>query len=93
MLMYFRISVRKPETLLRGKRDQVLCHILIVLFYVEYAVLIAYHPKSNHSSHCHHSSHTDHIFSLYMFLPGPAIKQKGRGNPVLKGFFPHQQYM
>lgn len=59
----------------------------------KYSVLMAYHPKSNHSSHCHHSSHTDHIFSLCMFLPHPATKQEQRANPEFKGFSPHQQYM
>lgn len=93
MFMYFRVPVRKSETLLRGNRYKASCHILEVLFYVEYAVFMAYHPKSNHSSHCHHSFHIDHIFSLYMFLPGPATKQKQRGNPEFKGFAPHQRHM
>lgn len=76
--VYFRVSVRKSETLLRENRYQVWCHILTVLFYVEYCVFMAYHPKPNHSSHCHHSFHIDHIFSPYMFLPGPATKQNER---------------
>lgn len=61
--------------------------------YIQHAVFMAYRPKLNHSSYCHHSSHTDHIFSLCMFLPGPAKKEKPRGNSGFKGIFSHQQHI
>lgn len=84
-LLKYISCIWKSESLLRGNKYQVSCHVLRGLFWVEYAIFMTYHPKSNHSSHCHHSSHIDHIFSLYMFLPGPATKEEAQS---LKAF-PH----
>lgn len=77
----------------RKQNSSFMPYINTLLFSVEHTAFMAYHPKSDHSSYCHHSSHRDHIFSLYMFLPGPAKKQKQRGNTEFKGFFPQQQHI